>query len=75
MTAIYWKPILAKTAFKEDKKDKEDESACKSGYELYESRGDKHKSLSVEQYLDRIKPYLHDMVNDHKPTESGEWKI
>ena len=42
---------------------------------MYESRGDKDKNLCAEQYLDKIKPYLCDLINDHKTTESGERKI
>ena len=68
----YYKPILVKTAFKEDK---EDESGYRIGYKLYESRWDEDKISSAEQYLVKIKPYLRDLINDHKTTESGEWKI
>ena len=68
----YYKPILVKTAFKEDK---EDTSGYNMGYKLYESRGDKDKTLSAEKYLDRIKPYLRYLINDHKTTESRDWKI
>ena len=50
-----YKPILVKTAFKEDE---EDESGYRIGYKLYESRGDKDKISSAEQYLVKIKPYL-----------------
>ena len=32
----------------------------------YESRGDKDKNLSLEDYLDIIKPFLRDMINNHK---------
>ena len=32
----------------------------------YESRGDKDKNLSPEEYLDMIRPYLRDMINNHK---------
>ena len=39
----------------------------------YESRGDKDKNLSLEDYLDIIKPFLRDMINNHKT--HGEWKI
>ena len=39
----------------------------------YESKGDKSKILSPEEYLDIIRPYLSYMINDHK-TQS-EWKI
>ena len=59
----YYKPILVKSSFKEN-------------YKYYESRGDKDKKLSIEQYLDVIKPYLSDLINDHKAieTSSNEWK-
>ena len=66
-----YKPILVKTAFKEDE---EDESGYRIGYKLYESRGDKDKISSAEQYLVKIKPYLRDLINEHKTPESGEWK-
>ena len=55
----YYKPILDKSCFNEN-------------YKYYESRGDKDKKLSPEQYLDMIKAYLTDLTNDHK---SKEWKI
>ena len=60
----YYKPILVKSSFHEN-------------YKYYESRGDKDKKLSIEQYLDVIKPYLSDLINDHKAieTSSNEWKI
>ena len=60
----YYKPILVKSSFKEN-------------YKYYESRGDKDKKLSVEQYLDMIKPYLSDLINENKAIEnnSNEWKI
>ena len=44
----YYKPILVESSFKEN-------------YKYYESRGDKDKKLSVEQYLDMFKPYLSDL--------------
>ena len=55
----YYKPILAKSSFNEN-------------YRYYESRGDKDKKLSPEQYLDMTKPYLVDLINDYK---TKEWKI
>ena len=55
----YYKPILVKSSFKKN-------------YVVYESRGDKERYLSVEQYLDGIKPYLRDLINSHK---NKEWKI
>ena len=60
----YYKPILVESSFKKNNK-------------YYESRGDKDKKLSVEQYLDMIKPYLSDLINENKTIKTGsnEWKI
>ena len=55
----YYKPILAKSSFKEN-------------YKYYASRDDKDKKLSVKQYLYMIMPYLSDLIIDHK---TNEWKI
>ena len=49
----YYKPILVKSYFK-------------GNYKYYESRGDKEKRLSVKQYLNKIKPHLYDLINDHR---------
>ena len=54
----YYKPILVKRSFKEN-------------YQYYESRGDKDKKLSVTQYLNMIKPYLSDLINDQKAVENN----
>ena len=32
----------------------------------YENNGDKDKTLSIEEYLDKIGPYLINMINDLK---------
>ena len=73
----YYKPIIAKSAFD-------------GNYIQYESKGDKGKNLSIKKYLNIIKPYLIDIINEHKthglvryhsgneswPEEtSSEWKI
>ena len=60
----YYKSILVKSSFNES-------------YKCYKGRGDKGKKLSIEQYLDVIKSYLSDLINDHKAikTSSNEWKI
>ena len=60
----YYKPILIKSSFNES-------------YKYYESRGDKDKKLSIEQYLDMIKPYLSDLINENKAikTDSNKWEI
>ena len=39
----------------------------------YESRGDNDRNLSLEDYLNIIRPFLKDMINNHKA--HGEWKI
>ena len=39
----------------------------------YENRGDKDRNLSLEDYLNIIRPYLRDMIDNHKA--HGEWKI
>ena len=57
----YYKPI------------KNENSAFNGNYIEYESRGEKDKNLSPKKYLDIIRPYLSDMINDYK-TQS-EWKI
>ena len=57
----YYKPILVKSSFK-------------SNYKYYESRGDKEKRLSVKQYLNKITPYLYDLINDHRIARRV-WKI
>ena len=39
----------------------------------YKSNGDKDKTLSINDDLDEIKPYLSDIINDLKT--QGKWKI
>ena len=39
----------------------------------YESRGDNDDNLSLEDYLNIIRPYLRDMMDNHKAHK--EWKI
>ena len=56
----YYKPIITKGSFNDN-------------YIQYESRGDKDKILTVNEYLDITRPYLADIINDHKT--QGEWKI
>ena len=56
----YYKPIKTKSAFN-------------GNYIEYESKGVKDKNLSPREYLDIIRPYLINMINDHKTIR--EWKI
>ena len=73
----YYKPIIVKSAFDDN-------------YIQYESRGDKGKNLSIKKDLKMIKPYLSDLINNHKThglvryhsgdkswlgETSSEWKI
>ena len=73
----YYKPIIAKSAFD-------------GSYIQYESKGDKGRNLSIKKYLNIIKPYIIDRINEHKThglvryhscnkseleETSSEWKI
>ena len=49
----YYEPLEFKSAFDGD-------------YIKYESRGDNDDNLSLEEYLNMIKPYLGDMIDNHK---------
>ena len=42
-----------------------------SNYIEYKSNGDKDITLSIKDFLDEIKPYLSDIINNHKT--QGEW--
>ena len=55
---VNYEPILIKTGFD-------------NNYLEYRSEG--NDSLSFEEYLNLIKPYLNDLINTHK--NKGEWKI
>ena len=57
----YYKPIFVK-------------SSHKGHYKYYESIGDIEKRLSVKQYLNKITPYLYDLINDHRIVRRA-WKI
>ena len=48
-------------------------NASSSNYIEYKSNGDKDKTLSIKKYLDKIKPYLNDLIDDFN--SQGEWKI
>ena len=49
-------------------------STLYGNYIKYESKRDKDKNLSPKEYFDMIKPYLSDIINNHK-TQFGECKI
>ena len=58
-----------------------------NNYIEYKSREDRYENLSPEEYLKMIRPYLRDLINNHKSTaelnneednsdtECGEWKV
>ena len=48
-------------------------SSLDNNYIECESKGDKNKTLSIKEYLNMIRPYLRDIINDHKT--QGEWKV
>ena len=45
----------------------------RNNYIEYISNSDKNRMLSVEEYLDKIRPYLRGIINDLK--QSDTWKI
>ena len=47
-------------------------SAFDGSYMLYESSGDRDSKLAIYEYFDIIRPYLRDMIDNHKAR--GEWK-
>ena len=42
-------------------------------YNKYESNRDRNETLSVEDYRNKIKPYLKDIINNLKTSDT--WKI
>ena len=60
----YYKPI--KTVSNFDKNNNNNNNI------EYERKGDKDKTLTIIEYLNMIRPYLGDIINDHKA--QGEWK-
>ena len=56
----YYKPIIVNGAFN-------------NNYIQYEIKEDKDKILTISEYLNKIRPYLVDMINEHK--NQSEWKI
>ena len=44
-------------------------SAFNGSYVLYENKGHKDSKLSIYKYFDIIRPYLRDMIDNHKATD------
>ena len=38
----------------------------KNSYIEYKSRGDRYENLSPKEYLNMIRPYLRDLINNHE---------
>ena len=56
----YYKPVRVNNFFS-------------NSYIEYESKGDRNKTLSVEEYLNKIRTCLKDIINNLK--KSASWKI
>ena len=56
----FYKPIITNGAFN-------------NNYIQYESKGNKGQIFTPSEYPDIIRPYLSDIINDHKT--QGEWRI
>ena len=56
----YYKPIITNGGFN-------------NNYIQYKSKGNKDKILTPSEYLKMLRPYLSDIINDHKT--QGEWRI
>ena len=44
---------------------------CSNNYIVYESNGDRNKTLSVEEYLNKIRQYLKDIIKDLKKSDTN----
>ena len=44
-----------------------------NNYTEYESNDDRNMTISVEEYLDKIRPYLKNIINNLKKMDT--WKI
>ena len=54
----YYKPIRTDDGF----------AGRRNNYIEYKSKGDRYENLSPEEYLNMIRPYLRDLINEHMPT-------
>ena len=54
----YYKPIRTDDGF----------AGRRNNYIEYKSKGDRYENLSPKEYLNMIKPYLRNLINEHIPT-------
>ena len=62
-----------KNIVKSKRKEIKKSNVFSNNYIEYKSNEDKNKTFSIKDYLDEIKPYLSDIINNKKI--QGEWKI
>ena len=62
-------PFIAYYESKDYQKPIKTNSVFNSNYREYKSNRNKNKNLSLKEYLDMIKPYLSDIINNHKKWE------
>ena len=43
--------------------------------EIEISNGDTNKALSIEEYLDKTRPYIKDIINDLKKSDTGKLQL
>ena len=64
--------------------EKEDDHYCKpkrvrnfwnNNYIEYEINGDRNKNLSIEEYLDKIRSYLRDIITDLEESDTGKIQL
>ena len=54
--------------FKPIRTDDDGFAGIDNNYMKYVSKGDRYENLSPEEYLNIIRPYLGDLINEHIPT-------
>ena len=57
----YYKPIRTDGGF----------AGRNNNYIEYTSKGDRYENLSPKEYLNMIRPYLRDLINEHKPIDES----
>ena len=57
------------------KKTDEGFAGGRNNYTEYIREGDDNKNLSLEKYLEIIRPYLNDLINDLKHLENGKFNL
>ena len=48
---------------------------CSNNYIEYESNSDRNKKISVEEYLNKIRPYLKDIINNLKKSDARKIQL